>query len=249
MIFYFTGTGNSLYAAQKLAELTADNITSIAEIMQGKPMPEQGDVTGIIYPIYAWSPPKIVQEFTKKYIKNTGYFYSVCTCGENCGRAMKRIEKAAGKALDSAYSITMPNNYMPGFDVDSGEEAAKKLVNAETRIAAIAERVNSRKTEVYDVVEGTLAGPLSAVISPMFQSFASSAKSFYAEESCTACGKCAAVCPTRNIKINGKPIWSNDCTMCFACINHCPIRAIQRGRGTQSKGRYVNPNCKVEYDF
>ena len=34
MIFYFTGTGNSLYAAARLAHATADRVVSIAECMQ-----------------------------------------------------------------------------------------------------------------------------------------------------------------------------------------------------------------------
>ena len=47
------------------------------------------------------------------------------------------------------------------------------------------------------------------------------------------------------IKVNGKPSWGEHCTQCLACINLCPVKAIQCGKGTQSKGRYKNPNINV----
>lgn len=248
MIYYFTGTGNSLYAAQKLAELTNDSVSSIAEIMGGKPLPEPGEVTGIVYPVYAWSPPKIVRDFVKKLSAKSGYVYSVCTCGENCGLSMKRLEKSLGRGLDAAYSIAMPNNYMIGYDVDSPGEVSQKLAAADIKLAAIAEDVISRKTGVYDVTEGSNK-LIARFVPPLFNAFAISAKPFFAEDSCTGCGKCAAVCPTQNIVVDEKPLWRRDCTSCFACINHCPVKAIQRGKGTKDKGRYVNPNCRVEYHF
>ena len=248
MIYYFTGTGNSLYVAQKLAELTNDSISSIAEIMAGKAMPAPGEVIGIVYPVYAWSPPKMVRNFVKKLSPSSGYTFSVCTCGENCGLSMKMLEKSLGRGLDAAYSIAMPNNYMMGFDVDSPEEVNKKLAETEVKIAAIADDINARKTGVYDVVEGS--NPfISKIVPPLFNAFATSAKPFYAEDSCNGCGKCALVCPTRNITVEKKPRWGKDCTACFACINHCPVKAIQRGKDTKNKGRYVNPNCHVEYDW
>lgn len=248
MIYYFTGTGNSLYVAQKLAELTNDNIASIAEIMRGKPMAESGNIAGFVYPVYAWSPPKIVRDFVKKFPAKSEYAFSVCTCGENCGLAMKILEKSMGYALDAAYSIVMPNNYMVGYDVDSPEETEQKLADADVRIAAIAKDINGRKIDVYDVVEG--ANPLlSKIVPPLFNAFATSAKPFFAEDHCNGCGKCALVCPTRNITVEKKPLWGKDCTACFACINHCPVKAIQRSNGTRNKSRYINPNCRVEYDW
>lgn len=249
MIYYFTGTGNSLYVAQKLAGLTGDAICSIAEIIRGKPMPESGEVTGIVYPIYAWSPPKMVRDFVRKYPVQSKYAFSVCTCGENCGKSMKLLEKSMSRKIDAAYSIVMPNNYMIGFDVDSSYEVKQKLSDAEARIATIAETICGRKSDIYDVAEGANLF-ISTIMPPLFSAFATSAKPFYAEDGCTGCGKCAAVCPTQNITVVDKKVrWGKDCTACFACINHCPVRAIQRGKGTKTKGRYVNPNCRVEYHF
>lgn len=46
--------------------------------------------------------------------------------------------------------------------------------------------------------------------------------------------------------VSEKPEWGKKCTQCLACIHYCPTKAIQYGKGTQGKGRYRNPNVKVE---
>lgn len=65
------------------------------------------------------------------------------------------------------------------------------------------------------------------------------AKDFYVEESCIACGKCERLCPLNNIKIvDKKPIWHDKCTHCMACIGNCPVNAIQYGDITKGKEPY-----------
>ena len=44
---------------------------------------------------------------------------------------------------------------------------------------------------------------------------------------CIGCGKCAKICPMKNLSIShGKPEPNGRCTMCYRCINQCPKRAI-----------------------
>lgn len=248
MIFYFTGTGNSLYVAERLAALTNTRAVSIAEIMKGRPMPEITESAGIVFPVYAWAPPRMVSDFVRRYPIACDYLYSVCTCGDEAGYAMARLEKALKRPLNAAWSIRMPNNYIAGFDVDSEAEARQKLTAADARIPMIAADIIGKR-HVHDVLKGPAAGLKSAIIAPAFNAFATSAKPFYAEATCIGCKRCEAVCPTDNIRVAQKPVWGAHCTCCLACIHHCPVRAIQRGRHTTRKGRYVNPNCTVGYSF
>jgi flavodoxin len=65
MIFYFSGTGNSLWVAKKLAELQDDQILFIPKLMEEKRGPfsftlKQDEMLGFVFPVYAWAPPKIV---------------------------------------------------------------------------------------------------------------------------------------------------------------------------------------------
>ena len=44
---------------------------------------------------------------------------------------------------------------------------------------------------------------------------------------------------------DGRPVWTkNKCLKCCGCINRCPVSAIQYGKRTASRGRYVNPVLK-----
>ena len=65
MVFYFTGTGNSLYIAKQLDE----NRMSIPQAMKGNKLYFQSEKIGIVCPIYGHEMPKMVKEF----IKNTTY--------------------------------------------------------------------------------------------------------------------------------------------------------------------------------
>ncbi len=69
-----------------------------------------------------------------------------------------------------------------------------------------------------------------------------------ATEACTGCGKCAALCPMRNIEIqNDRPVWGNACTHCMACISACPENAVEYRHTSVGKPRYYldeNGNLK-----
>ena len=255
MIFWFSGTGNSKYVAERIAEANGLALASIAEIMRGRRFEQpEGEVIGIVFPVFAYAPPKMVLDFAKRLRRDAegaAYVFAVCTCGGSAAYSMRKLERTLKRPLDCAYSISMPGNYILGLDVDSEEVQAKKLADAEGTIAEINGVIAAREKGVRKVRTGPNPWVRSTLISPLFNWFLRSARGFYATDACTSCGLCAAVCPTSNVTVppGGKPSWGKDCTLCLACIHHCPVRAIQRGKATESKGRYVNPNCKIQYDF
>ena len=40
---------------------------------------------------------------------------------------------------------------------------------------------------------------------------------------------------------DGRPVWGGNCTHCMACISRCPKHAIEYGKGTERRRRYVCP--------
>ncbi len=59
---------------------------------------------------------------------------------------------------------------------------------------------------------------------------------------CVACGCCVKVCPLGNIRLeNRRPVWGKNCTHCMACIAKCPVEAIEYGKATKHKQRYLCP--------
>lgn len=75
------------------------------------------ETIGIVFPVYAWGAPMIVERFCESITLAPGAFaYAVCSCGDEAGKAMKRFKKTF--AYQSAWLVVMPNNYIIGFDVE-----------------------------------------------------------------------------------------------------------------------------------
>lgn len=257
MIFYFSGTGNSLYAAKTIAEYNGQELISIAaEINSRKEAFEytlkENEIIGFVYPIYAWAPPKMVLDFIARLKLNnlrSNYTFTIATCGDNIGNAVNLLNKAlkkAGLTLNSGFSIRMPNNYVVLGNVDKKEVEKQKLQEAQKQLEGINGVIEHKQEGVYQVVKGPIPAVFTSVINPAFNKHALTAKRFYATEKCTGCGICERVCNCRNIVIKDKrPQWSDICSQCLACIHYCPTKAVQYGKGTEKKGRYTNPFVSV----
>lgn len=238
MIYYFSGTGNSEWVAKELAVRLQTEAIAITSL-EKQTIIEVGDgeTVGFIFPIHAWAPPKIMAEFIKhiNYGKDT-FKFMVGTCESEAGTAMKKLAKEIG--IQSGYSVSMPNNYIIGTNVDTPETIDKKIKAAKIQIENICDEVKA-KEKVWKVANGRLGGIKSVIAAPMFQKYAISTKPFHVEESCIGCGVCVRSCPLHSIKlVENKPVWDKACTQCLSCINHCPKEAIQYGEKTKGKARY-----------
>lgn len=256
MIFYFSGTGNSLDAAKNIGDYNNEELVSISKQMKSKDGKfeytlRKDETIGFVFPVYAWAPPEMVLEFIKKLKFNNyndNYIFSVATCGENIGNTMKVVDnylKKKGMKLNSGFSLVMPNNYIIMGDIDSQEVQKKRLKAAEETLKNINEIIKERKSGVFEVERGFLPVVLTSVINPLFNKHAMDTKKFYVRDNCTSCGLCERVCNAKTIKVNGKPQWGKACTQCLACIHLCPVKAIQYGKNTKNKGRYKNPNINI----
>jgi len=241
MIYYFSGTGNSKWIAEQIATLTGDTAMNIPSLIADGPYAAHigaGERIGLIFPVYAWGAPTIVEQFCKSIqIDPSAYAYAICTCGDEAGKSMLRLKRVF--AWQAAWSLAMPNNYIVGYEVDQPDLAQKKVNVAREKLPLIAEAILSRRS-AYDVREGTGAKLKTTAVRPMFNLFAKRTSPFYATEDCNACGLCARICPIGAIRMDGeRPVWvKKHCTQCLSCINRCPQRAIQYGEGTKNRGRY-----------
>jgi ferredoxin len=257
MIFYFSGTGNSLQAAKAAAEHNGEKLISIAADMNSHKSSfeytlKDNEIIGFVFPIYAWAPPAAVMNFIRKLKLNNynnNYTFSIVTCGENIGNTMKLLQSELKKRnlnLHSGFSLRMPNNYnILGYDVDAKELEKEKLTAAEETLKHINKIIEERQKGAFEVVKGAMPFVLTSVINPLFNKGGMDTKKFYSDDNCTGCSICEKVCNAQTIKVDKKPVWGKECTQCLACINLCPVKAIQYGKGTVKKGRYKNPNVKI----
>lgn len=240
MIYYFSGTGNSKWVAEKIAEKTGDTLVNVAGYINNNEVSitvRKEETAGFVFPVYAWAVPDFFMKFIRSIkIEEGAFCFAVCTCGDEAGLSMKKLAKEIN--LNSAYSIRMPNSYIIGYDVDTAQDTAKKIDAAKIKLEALSEDVISRKA-VWDVFEGSNAFLKSSVASVMFNKFGKNTKPFSVDGTCISCGLCEKICPTHNINLKeGMPVWGDDCLMCLACINRCPEKSIQYGNSTRNKGRY-----------
>lgn len=258
MIFYYSATGNTAYVTRELARLTGERhpAVSIPEALSGEKLDIYRDKTlGFLFPIYGWGVPHIVEDFLQRLpaqLFDDKYIWAVCTCGDEAGKGMcqfaSMIRKISGREPDLLASVIMPNTYvlMPGFNVDSTAVEEKKLSAAPHRIAALAEKIKARETGVYDVTQGSVPGLRSGLLQNLFYLIwdAKPSRWHVNPDTCISCGKCARICPVRNIQLGDtdqRPVWSTNCLGCCACYHVCPTQSIAYGRTTKGKGQYLFP--------
>jgi flavodoxin/Pyruvate/2-oxoacid:ferredoxin oxidoreductase delta subunit len=253
-IYYFSGTGNSLYVAKKIQDRLggAELIQITAKSRDKRPI-VTADVLGIVFPVYAFGPPKLVEEFIKTaQLGQPGYLFVVATNAGGPGNTLKYTEKLfkqKGLSVHGAFEIKMPINYITGSNPPSPEEA-KTIVEAQLpKLSAISTAVAEQKTKVASG-DSMLK---TALIHPIFTTFAAKqqAKKFSVSDQCTGCGFCEKLCPVENIRLDSdqKPSWGTACEFCLGCINWCPVQAIESGRATQGRNRYHHPDIRVQELF
>lgn len=244
MIYYFSGTGNSERIAQLASRLLNDELSSII-----RPKSCNNGSLGIIFPVYAWGIPMVLEDFIAGKLKDLvanyklDYVYAIMTHGDDMGYADKILKKKLaeiGIDLDASFSLSMPNTYvcLPGFDVDNDELANSKVKTSTERMAAICERITDR-VKVTEVTRGALPFTKSYLIRPLFNRFLVTDRYFRTTNTqCTLCGNCVKQCPLSNILIESdRVVWQGDCTGCLRCYHRCPNNAIQFGKFTAGKGQ------------
>lgn len=248
MILYFSGTGNSEYLAKLLAEDLDDEIVNLFSYIKegkcGEFISEKPFV--LVSPTYSWRVPRVLSKYLMDCdFKGSRDFYVVINYGDSCGNAYKYIKDAAlniGLNFRGLYGLKMPENYIMLFDLDGDDINRKIIAESRNQIKSIAKYIRN-KEDFPEKKVGLVGKFQSAVINPIFFKFIVKDKKFYANDKCVSCGICERVCVLNNISYNeGRPIWHGNCTHCSACISKCPKGAIEYGKKTVGKTRYLLEN-------
>ena len=244
MILYFSGTGNSKYVAQRIADTLGHELVNLNDrIKDSNTSPvETGERLIVVTPTYAWRIPRVVREWLlKTELRGAKQAWFVMTCGSEIGNADKYnreicVEK--GLACMGTAQIVMPENYIAMFSAPQADKARQIVAKAEPDIDRAIAAIQSNqpfaptRNNLYDRF---MSGP----VNPVFYKFFVKADAFTVSDACIGCGQCAKRCPMNNVTLNdGTPVWGGNCTHCMACICYCPVSAIEYGKKSVGQPRY-----------
>ena len=151
MIVYFSGTGNSRYCAQMLANALNDYLLDAsnyikhgiaAELISGKPWV-------FVCPTYAWKIPHVFEQFIR-----SGSFmgeqeaYFVLTCGSEVGGAgafLDELCQSVGLRYMGILEVVLPENYVAMFPIPNEKKAARMFEKARPLLEDAAGHIEARR--------------------------------------------------------------------------------------------------------
>ena len=254
MIFYFSGTGNSKYVAERVASSLEDHVISLRDAVRARRY--RYDVSreeriGFVVPVYFQGLPSILNFFLEKLeLANYRgqYIYLVLTCGKWTGNAAEQLAKALkkkGLTLSAQFGVIMVDNYIPAFTIPDEAGAERILDEAEEAINDACRAIRAKGIGDYNRCHGPAPAAQTAVMYPTYDR-GRSTKPFVVTDHCIGCGLCQEVCPCGAITIaGGKPAWVKPkCVQCLTCLHRCPAQAIHWKKASEDQGRYYNPRVE-----
>ena len=245
MVFYFTGTGNSLYVAKRLE----DHPLSIPQVIHQQPLEFETDSIGIVAPVYGHEVPAMAKDFLRKARFHTDYFYMILTYGNRHGGAAelaKQLCENCGITVSYINVIRMADNWLPSFDM---EEQRRMDKNVEGQLEVILGDLNARKQMISQVTEEDRAAHRQ-FLERMSQSPVDLWQHLLKiKDTCIGCGICEKVCPSASIRVrDGRAVHTpGSCQTCLACAHACPQKAIVMAVPEKNpQARYRNEHISLQ---
>lgn len=230
IIYYFSGTGNSLRAATVIAEKIGG-----AELVNARCNPEEvsagdADMIGFVCPVYEWNISGAFRKFIKRLTINPkAYIFMVTTYIAVLGKSFETVEKILrdkGAHLDYGRALRCVASQCIAYPPFPSEKIMIPFM--EKQMARAGDEINLRKRRDYPRMSMMTRKRYKKVMGPYMEIEKEYDKGFFTNEKCSGCGTCEKVCPTRNISIQEKhPVWNHRCHGCNACVVYCPAKAIQ----------------------
>lgn len=251
-IYYFSGTGNTKWLAETLAaELSAQGRTAEAlplegtflkeTLADGRHWPE--GLNGLCYPTYCFNAPWSILRLLRRMPSGNGREIFLASSRSAMLWGNRTLCGISGLSLwlpwlwlrlkgykpRGLYAAELPCNWVavrPGCKQECAEIFFK---HEAPKLASYAEALSQRRSffpiKLFaGIIFDLLALPL-AILSP-YAVFALG-KLFMASDNCNGCGRCAATCPQKGIRMRrNRPYWTWRCLSCMRCLNICPQKAV-----------------------
>lgn len=257
IIFYFSGTGNSLAVASAVAEkLTDTEVVSIISLRENKIIPQHYEKIGFVYPTCFSHAPKIVMDLVKGLqLHSNQKIFLIATCGGGQGFALSDMKQQLQSSTENAiqeFSVSLPGNHIIGFSAWPKFYQNILFNRAKKTINKIAYQIQNdiptkpKRTppfpKYFTLMQKTLNEKILGV-----PDIHNSHLEFYTTDACDHCGICEKLCLANNIKVTSYKVQFGDkCEQCMACIQWCPKRAISHPNVPKSRKRYHHPDITLD---
>lgn len=247
MILYFSGTGNSLAIARKIAEPLGEQVISMYDALTADLSGEKR--IGLVFPTYWLDAPLAVKALIPRIVfPKDAYTFVVITCGAQTNNAVwtvRRLLKRQGVNVDYCHKIRVPDTSALAFGRNPNDQAWK-FGKFTGRLDTIAADIAAGKHQLHFAGFDPLGWLLNA---------GSLAKKSYRlttpvvdTDKCIGCNTCVRVCPQENIVLSdSKAHIGDNCTLCLGCVHFCPHQAVEVGnRPTHKDYQYHHPQIKLK---
>lgn len=250
VLYYFTGTGNSLAVAKEIAKEQGNcELISIPNAFAKKRIETDAQMIGIVTPLYYSAVPNIVTKFLKQFtFPSNAYLFAIITRAmPPVGGAISYINSILkSRKLDSGFYVTMPNSDINSFlDITNPQTQKKRISASKERVKEIVLSIQSQQKK-FD------KEPLNFLRPMRYSSYQKRIREnigqyYWTNKNCTLCRSCIDLCPLNNIsEQNSGIIWNGNCIECQRCIHLCPSQAIQFKKSSVKRGRYKHPDITLE---
>lgn len=237
---YFSGTGNSRYALEVFLEKVAfeendkkAEIISIEDENIGSCIEDEEELI-FSYSVQYSNMPKMVRDFVEenKHLWQGKKIFVIATMGmfsgDGAGILARPLHKY-GAQITGGLHVKMPDSIADVKALKRPVEKNRELVRAaEKKIDKAAKNMkNGKPTQEGIGIWYHMAGLFGQRLYFSGKTKKYSNKIKIDEQRCIGCGKCAELCPMKNLHIEDNLAKAADrCTMCYRCINHCPKQAV-----------------------
>ena len=246
---YFSGTGNSKYAAEVFCkEYDKESGVYSIEDTEALTVVTESDLIVFAYPVQFSTVPKILRDYItdnselwmnkRVFIIATMGLFS----GDGAGMLGRLLQSCGAKVIGGLH-LKMPDSI-------ADEKALKRPLEKNKEL------VKQAKQKIKESVKRLKAGdPTQEGIGALYRlagffgqrayfghkTGRYSSKLKVDTDKCIGCGLCEKLCPMKNIAIKDQKAVSSDrCTMCYRCINKCP------GQALTLLGKKVVEQCGIE---
>lgn len=232
---YFSGTGNSRYAAEVfLQEYDKTAKAYPIEDAAASEYIKAAEELVFAYSVQYSNLPKMVRDFVddnqslwrgkKVFIVATMGLFS----GDGAGMLGRRLQKYGAQIIGGLH-LKMPDSIADVAALKRPLEKDKKLVRlAEKKIHKAVSDIKKGKPPQEGI---GFWHRLAGLFGQRLYFYHKTAKYLdrvkIDDRKCVGCGKCADVCPMKNLRLEeGRAVAKDRCTMCYRCVNLCPRQAI-----------------------